>query len=89
MEPSMQEWEEHMKTHIPYRTWCPHCCKGMTKASGHNNPRDQAERDIPVIGMGYMCMKSEKDDGDSEEYRGMPRLVMKDSDTNHISSIVY
>ena len=22
--PNREEWENHMRTHIPYRRWCPH-----------------------------------------------------------------
>ena len=31
-QPSRQEVEEHMKTHIPYRSWCPHCVRGKARA---------------------------------------------------------
>ena len=27
-QPSSQEVQEHMKTHIPYRSWCAHCVTG-------------------------------------------------------------
>ena len=27
-QPSSQEVQEHMKTHIPYRSWCAHCVRG-------------------------------------------------------------
>ena len=26
--PSRREIEEHMATHIPFRSWCPHCVRG-------------------------------------------------------------
>ena len=25
--PSRQEVEEHMVSHMPFRAWCPHCCR--------------------------------------------------------------
>ena len=28
VKPSKEEWENHMRTHIPYRKWCPHCVRG-------------------------------------------------------------
>ena len=33
-QPSSQEVQEHMKTHIPYRSWCAHCVRGR----GRNDP---------------------------------------------------
>ena len=28
--PSTKEVEEHMVTHMPFRSWCPHCVRGET-----------------------------------------------------------
>lgn len=28
VKPSKEEWDNHMRTHIPYRKWCPHCVRG-------------------------------------------------------------
>ena len=33
--PSEDEVEEHNKTHMPYRNWCPHCVKGKGKDLDH------------------------------------------------------
>ena len=33
--PSQQEVDEHMLTHIPFRSWCPHCVKGKAVNSPH------------------------------------------------------
>ena len=30
-QPSKREIEEHMLTHIPYRSWCPHCVRGKAR----------------------------------------------------------
>ena len=27
-EPYQEEYEAHMRTHFPFRKWCPHCVKG-------------------------------------------------------------
>ena len=46
--PSQLEYEEHMLTHYPYRSWCPHCVRGRGRrdAQGHvDNPSS-----IPVLG---------------------------------------
>ena len=73
--PSRREVEEHSATHVPYRSWCPHCVKGR----GNNQPhRKSVERDdeekVPVIGMdyGFLIKKG------ADEQMG-PMLVLKDS----------
>ena len=33
--PSKREVEEHMLTHVPFRTWCPHCVRGKERAAYH------------------------------------------------------
>ena len=45
MEPSRQEWEEHCITHLPYRSWCPHCVRGR----GINSPHRATSREDPGI----------------------------------------
>ena len=35
VEPGKQEYEQHRSTHIPFRKWCPFCCKGKMKANPH------------------------------------------------------
>ena len=29
--PSKEEWDNHMRSHIPFRKWCPFCLKGRSK----------------------------------------------------------
>ena len=44
-QPTREEYEEHMRTHLPFRKWCPHCVKGKRK----NDPRrTDKEREISV-----------------------------------------
>ena len=43
--PSHQEYEEHMRTHIPYRNWCPFCVMGKAKNNPHRtNKKHVRER---------------------------------------------
>ena len=54
--PSDEEVAEHNLTHIPFRSWCPHCVRGKCGST----PRSTAGKDestIPVIPVGYACMK--------------------------------
>ena len=55
-QPSSQEVQEHMKTHIPYRSWCAHCVRGrerndphgFLKASNPDDSADQGSNPIPI-----------------------------------------
>ena len=33
--PSADEIEQHNMTHLPYRSWCPHCIRGKGKTMEH------------------------------------------------------
>ena len=33
--PSKEEWDNHMRSHIPFRKWCPFCVKGRSKSGAH------------------------------------------------------
>ena len=51
-QPSKDEWDEHMRTHLPFRKWCPFCVKGRSKNSPHagiiKSDEDLA-KEVPVI----------------------------------------
>ena len=34
-QPNQEEYEAHMRTHMPFRKWCPHCVKGKRKNDLH------------------------------------------------------
>ena len=36
-EPTKKEYEEHMATHWPYRSWCPHCIRGKSSRTAHKS----------------------------------------------------
>ena len=40
--PSKAEISEHQLSHLPYRSWCPHCVKGRAREMGHQrHPRTE------------------------------------------------
>ena len=82
--PSKEEVEEHMLTHMPYRSWCEHCVKGKAKGKPHARA-NREEGETPVVSIDYMFMS---DNQEQEEERGMPILVMKDRDTKMIKARV-
>ena len=44
----MQEREAHNVTHMPFRSWCPHCVNGKAKDRPHKK-QDQSEKMVPDI----------------------------------------
>ena len=36
-QPSSQEVQEHMKTHISYGSWCAHCVRGRRRNDTHRS----------------------------------------------------
>ena len=73
-EPSSQEVQEHMKTHIPYRSWCAHCVRG----SGRNDPDRsgggrRGPRNHPQFAIDYGFLKA-NNPGDPAD-QGNPILI--------------
>ena len=55
--PTSEEWDNHMRTHIPFRRWCPFCVMGKCKSNSHgqkSKSSEELERDTPVISFDYM-----------------------------------
>ena len=53
--PSQEEVDEHMITHLPFRSWCPHCIRGKSKGKPHKKS-NQGNREIPTVALDYMFM---------------------------------
>ncbi len=77
--PTAEEWDDHMRTHTPFRRWCPFCVKGKCK----NNPHEQKvksseelDQETPVISFDYMGPKSKNDKTDKIE--SLPIIVGSD-----------
>ena len=63
--PLTQEWDDHMRAHIPFRKWCPYCVRGKFVSGAHKKGQ-KSEEDInnetPVISLDYMGPKSKDDE---------------------------
>ena len=59
--PSKQEAQEHALTHLPFRSWCPFCVKGKSKASPHLVGHDCAEKTVPLVAFDYCFMGDRAD----------------------------
>ena len=78
--PSKEEVELHNLTHLPYRSWCPHCVRGKAKRRHHRRKQKLHRSGVPVISMDYMWLKGKKGDGEDES-KGNPILVMHCSES--------
>ena len=46
-QPSEKERREHSMTHVPYRSWCPHCVRGRAKGRLRRRLQDQEVPEMP------------------------------------------
>ena len=51
-----EEKEEHERTHIPFRAWCPMCVKGKAKNAPHTKEKEKEKSAIPGVSMDYAYM---------------------------------
>ena len=78
--PSQEEVDKHNVTHLPYRSWCPHCIRGKAKRRAHRKRVREKRQGIPVISLDYMWMKGKKEEEDTEQ-EGNPIMVAHCRDT--------
>ena len=50
--PSAREISDHQLSHLPYRSWCPHCVKGRAKEMGHQR-LPKTERGLAEFHLDY------------------------------------
>ncbi len=65
--PSRQEFEQHMLSHIPYRSWCVHCVAGKSTGQGHRKIEGDwrnAGYDMVVMDYCYAGKEGDRDAGD-------------------------
>ena len=72
-QPSREEVEKQMVTHLPFRDWCPHCVRGKPGSKPHKS--NQSVHEIPTVAVDYMFMHTNQNE---QEESGMPILVTKD-----------
>ena len=88
--PTREEFDEHMRTHIPFRNWCEFCVKGKSKADhrkrGSSESHKIGEKGVPTIVIDYTFPKTEKAAVEGE--RGMSIIVMRNDMDKWRSSFV-
>ena len=64
--PSRQEMLEHNISHMPFRSWCPHCVAGKAKANKHVHSGGLEASETPVVSMDYMFMGDRSSSSDED-----------------------
>jgi len=54
--PSIEEIEEHRRTHIPYRAWCRFCVMGRGVGAPHFATAHESK--VPIVGLDYFFITS-------------------------------
>jgi hypothetical protein len=74
-EPSPQEMADHQLTHLPFRNWCRHCCRGRGIEMPHRK-RPEAERVLPEVHFDFCFLGNE---GKKDEVgETLPVLVVRE-----------
>ena len=81
--PSLEEVENHRRTHMPFQAWCPDCVMGRSLGPRHvqSAKRDDEVR-VPTIAADYCFL------GDEQEKDKLTILVMRDSKSGSTCSTV-
>ena len=67
-QPSSQEAQEHMKTHIPYRSWCAHCVRGRGRNDPHRSGGGRrGPGDHPHLAIEYGFLKANNPDDPADQ----------------------
>ena len=65
-----EEYVRHCLTHVPYRSWCPHCVKGQRHNAAHTT-KPKGVREVPMLAIDYCFVR------DSEDKEALTLLVGK------------
>ena len=70
--PSAEEVRQHRLTHRPFRSWCPHCIRGKSRAGQHRkSPQKEEYQGIPKLASDYFFIGSkrplQRSEGDKAE----------------------
>ena len=80
--PTKQELEEHLPTHLPYRSWCPHCVAGRGISRRHATVGGDKEKLGVTISIDYCFFNPEDVEQDTT-----PILILYDDNLETIWAI--
>ena len=87
--PNREDWDSHMRSHIPFRRWCPFCVKGRSKSRAHRKLQktdEEKDREVPVMSFDYMEPRSAE--GKRAKVESLPILAMIDRRTKWHAAIM-
>ena len=61
-QPTKAEVARHNLTHLPYRSWCPHCLAARRPNAPHRSSKKKAGRSIPVFVADYCFVRKPDED---------------------------
>ena len=48
-QPTEEEYEEHMRTHLHFRRWCRHCVRGKRKNDPRRAHTEKDDNEVPTM----------------------------------------
>ena len=72
--PSQEDVDAHMATHIPFRSWCPHCVRGKSKGAAHKRA-EKIQKEMAEKQEKQTALRAE-----TEELKGMEAEILKGVD---------
>ena len=87
-QPTKEEYEEHMRTHLPFRKWCPHCVKGKRKNDPRKADKEKEDNEVPTMSWDYMEQRGKDGKMESIEDGRNKTLIGLDRVNKWISAIV-
>ena len=60
--PTAAQIAAHNITHLPYRSWCPHCVAARRPNTQHRSPSSPAHRAAPLLVADYCFVRDNDDD---------------------------
>jgi hypothetical protein len=75
-EPSPQEVAEHQLTHLPFRNWCRHCCRGRGVEISHKKS-EGSEKRLPELHFDF-CFLGDEKGAKPEVGETLPVLVVRE-----------
>ena len=49
-----EAYDKHMLTHLPFRSWCDHCCAGKVREDSNFKRPDPSGIEVPRVSMGLL-----------------------------------
>ena len=80
--PTREEWNTHMVTHLPYRSWCPWCVAARGKSNPHLRADSKEFPGVPIIHVDWYFLKSKGDEST------VPALEFREGETQMLGTFL-